>query len=145
MGRDWTRDTSQLSQGLPSTANDLFREHISSRCWLLSHLVNASMSLTYSWTGTAYLLKWLATPRRPTFDSRQEARIFLCHHFQTSCGLHPFSYIQGTVVKGSDYSADHSPPPSLDVKNVWSVTSNSQLSIRGVWRDTLGKGANLRL
>jgi hypothetical protein len=53
------------------------------------------------------------------------------HRVHTGSGTHPASYPMGTEGsfpggKASEREADHSPPPSAEVKNVWSYTSSPQ-------------------
>jgi hypothetical protein len=48
--------------------------------------------------------------------------VYLLHSVQTSSGAYPSSYPMGTGaffmgVKRSRHEADHSPPPSVEVKN----------------------------
>jgi len=62
----------------------------------------------------------------PNGDSRWGQRFFFCHRVQTGSGAHRTSYLMGTGdslwVKRSEREADHSPPPSAEVSNVWSYT-----------------------
>jgi hypothetical protein len=68
------------------------------------------------------------------------------HRVQTGSGPHPASYPMGTRgsfpgVKRPGREADHSPPSSAEVKNVWSYISTSQCAFMA-WcsvkhRDTL--------
>jgi hypothetical protein len=51
----------------------------------------------------------------------------LRHRVQTGSGSHPASYLMGTgsfspALKWPEREADHSPPSSVEVKNVWSRT-----------------------
>jgi hypothetical protein len=54
----------------------------------------------------------------------------LLHHIlQTGSGAYPASYPMGTLslaVKCLGYEADHSPPPSAEIKNAWHYTSTPQ-------------------
>jgi hypothetical protein len=66
----------------------------------------------------------------------------LDHCIQTSSRANPISYSMGTRgsfpgVKWPGHEADHSPPSSAKVKNVWSYTSTSPIRLHGVvlsWR-----------
>jgi hypothetical protein len=58
----------------------------------------------------------------------------LYHHVQTGSGAHTASYPMGTRdsslwVKWPGHEADHSPPSSVEVKNVWSYTTTPPLHI----------------
>jgi hypothetical protein len=74
--------------------------------------------------------------RLDVWDSRVQFLIVagnfsLHHHVQNSSGAHPASYPMGTRalflgVKQLGCEADHSPPSSAEVKNVWSCTSTPQ-------------------
>jgi hypothetical protein len=54
----------------------------------------------------------------------------LHHRVQTGSGAHPASYPMGTRssftggIKRPGREAEHSPPPSAEVKNAWSYTSS---------------------
>jgi hypothetical protein len=67
-----------------------------------------------------------------SFPSKGSDGIFSLHHrVQTGSGAHPASYPMGTGrsfsgVKQLGYEADHSPPSSAEVKNVWNDTSIPQ-------------------
>jgi hypothetical protein len=55
----------------------------------------------------------------------------LLHRVQTSSGAHPAPYPMGTEdsfprVNRPEREADHSPPSSVEVKNVWRYTSTPQ-------------------
>jgi hypothetical protein len=59
--------------------------------------------------------------------------VSLLHTIQTCFGAHPSSYPVGTGVlflgiKWSGDEADHSPPSSVEVKNVWIQTSTPHMS-----------------
>jgi hypothetical protein len=56
---------------------------------------------------------------------------FSRHHVQTSSGAYSTSYLMVTagsltgIYRQQGCEADHSPPPSADVNNVWSYTSTT--------------------
>jgi hypothetical protein len=56
-----------------------------------------------------------------------------CHHIQMGSGAHLASYPMGTrrSFPGGKV-ADHSPPPSADVKNVWNYTSTPPISLHSM-------------
>jgi hypothetical protein len=61
----------------------------------------------------------------------------LHHRVQNGSGAHPASYPMGNGalsvgVKRQGREADHSPPSSAKVKNVWSCTSTSPIHLHGV-------------
>jgi len=65
---------------------------------------------------------------------------FLCHCVQISSTAYPFSYPVRTRgffpgIKKPGHEADHSPPSSDKVKNVWSHTSISQYIFMAKHRD----------
>jgi hypothetical protein len=71
-----------------------------------------------------------------------EARDYfaLLRSVQTGSGDHPALYSMdngGSLpgVKRSGSEADHSPPSSAEMKNVWSYTSILNISLHGVHRD----------
>jgi hypothetical protein len=51
---------------------------------------------------------------------------FLRHRLQTGSEAHPVSYPVSTRDSFPGGEADHSPPSSAEVKNVWSYTSTPQ-------------------
>jgi hypothetical protein len=67
-----------------------------------------------------------------------EAENFSPHHrVQTGSGVHPASYPMVTRdyflgVKQPRREADHSPPSSAEVKNVWIYTSTPPIRLHGV-------------
>jgi hypothetical protein len=61
----------------------------------------------------------------------------LHHHDQNGSGAHPASYPMGTRGpfpggKAAGAWADHLPPSGTEVKNTWSYTSTSPISLHGV-------------
>jgi hypothetical protein len=61
----------------------------------------------------------------------------LHHHVQNGSGAHPASYpwVPGALslgVKQLVREADHSPPSSAEVKNVWSYTSTPPVCLHGM-------------
>jgi len=62
---------------------------------------------------------------------------FLHHRVQTGSGAHASSYPMGIrgsfrALKRLGREANHSPPPSADVKNIWSYTSNPPVRLQGI-------------
>jgi hypothetical protein len=61
----------------------------------------------------------------------------LLHHVQTGSGAHPASYSVGTGgsflgINRPGREADHSSPPSAEVKNSWCYTSTPPIRLHGV-------------
>jgi hypothetical protein len=61
----------------------------------------------------------------------------LYHRVQNGFGARPASHPMGTRgsfpgVKRPGREADHSPPSSAEVKNIWSYTSTPPISLNGV-------------
>jgi hypothetical protein len=59
----------------------------------------------------------------------------LYHRVQSGSGAHPDSYPMGTggsFPEGKAAEANHSPPSSAEVKNVWSYISNLSIRLHGV-------------
>jgi hypothetical protein len=58
----------------------------------------------------------------------------LHHHVQTGSGAHPASYPMALslAVKWPGHEADHSPPSSSEVKNVWHYTSDPPTYLHGM-------------
>jgi len=62
--------------------------------------------------------------------------LFLCHHIQTGSGAHSTSHPGGTV--GSfpgvwpGHEADHLPPSSTEVRNMWSYTLTPPICLHGM-------------
>jgi hypothetical protein len=70
-------------------------------------------------------------------DLAGDGNFSLHHHVETGSGDHPVSYPMGT--RGSflrimllGHEANHSPPSSDKVKNVWSYTSTPPTLLHGV-------------
>jgi hypothetical protein len=64
--------------------------------------------------------------------SAETAGSFPLHHrIRTGCGAHPASYPMGTSERPWR-EADHSLPSSVEVKNAWSYTSTSPISLHGM-------------
>jgi hypothetical protein len=62
------------------------------------------------------------------FESRYVHKFLFLHVVQTGSGVHPTSYKMGTGgsfpgVKRQGREAEHSPPPSAEVKKMWIYTS----------------------
>jgi hypothetical protein len=71
------------------------------------------------------------------FDSRGGWDFSLHNRVQIGSGAHPAPYPMGTRdsypgEKRPGHEADHSPPPSAEVKNVWSYTSIPPVAPHGV-------------
>jgi len=61
----------------------------------------------------------------------------LCHRVQTGSGMHPAFYPMDTGgsypgVKRPGREADHSPPSSPEVKNMWRYTSTPPIHLHGM-------------
>jgi hypothetical protein len=59
------------------------------------------------------------------------------HHVKNGSGSHPAFYAVGTRgsfsgIKVAGCEADHSPPSSVEVKNVWNYTSTPPVCLHGV-------------
>jgi hypothetical protein len=62
---------------------------------------------------------WLRAGR----TEERDQKFSLLHIVQTGSGVHPTSYKMGPGVKRQGREADHSPPTSAEVKNMWIYTS----------------------
>jgi hypothetical protein len=76
--------------------------------------------------------------RRPGFGSRLGQGIFLRHRVQIGSEAHPAPYsmhtgVFSTGVKWLRRKADHSPPPSAEVKNAWSYTSTPSTRLHALY------------
>jgi hypothetical protein len=59
-------------------------------------------------------------------------------YVQTGSGAHPASYTMGIKFsipggKAAECEADHLPPSSAEVSNVWSYTSTTPIRLREAW------------
>jgi hypothetical protein len=72
------------------------------------------------------------------FESRKGKDFSPVHVVQTDSGTHPASYLMRTEgsfprgVKRPWLEADHSPPPSVEVKKPWVLYINSPIRLYGV-------------
>jgi hypothetical protein len=92
--------------------------------------------ISHSWD--SWMVKRWATGCMIGGSSPGKCGNFSFHHrVQTGSGAHPASCSMGTWdsfpgVKQVRCEADHSPPPSAEVKNAWNYKSNSPISLHGV-------------
>jgi hypothetical protein len=71
---------------------------------------------------------WVTTGSGGSSSPDRVQKFLLLHIVQTGSGVHPTSYKMGTGgsfpgVKLQGREADHSPPTSAEVKNMWNYTS----------------------
>jgi hypothetical protein len=97
-----------------------------------------NFSAPYSGSSEAGIAQWYSAGlRNGWLGVRVPARAgnFSFHHrVQNGSGAHPSSYAMGTrgLFKRPGREADHLPPSSSEIRNVWSYTSISPIRLHGV-------------